>query len=54
MITNNNIQKIEGMTEWLEAVPYDVTRNSLYAAADLYGECDEGASLAECYDSRVY
>ena len=54
MITNNNIQKIEGMTEWLEAVPYDVTRNSLYAAADLYGECDEGASLAKCYDSRVY
>ena len=54
MITNYNIQKIEGMTEWLEAVPYDVTRDSLYAAADLYGEYDESASLDECYDSRVY
>ena len=37
MIINKNLQQIEGMREWLESVPFDVTRTSLYAAHDLYG-----------------
>ena len=61
MITNKNLQEIEGMREWLESVPYDVTHRSLYNAHTLYegyipsvDEEADKASFAECYDSRVY
>ncbi len=46
------------MAEWLKAVPYDVTRKSLYTADDLYGDYEpqenDKASFANCFDSRVY
>ncbi len=61
MITNSQLQQVEGMREWLEAVPFEVTRSSLYSAADLYkgyepsdDEEADKASYATCYDSRVY
>ena len=61
MVINKNLQEIEGMKEWLEAVPYDVTRTRLYDGADLYmgyvPSTDEEAdnmSYIHCYDSKVY
>ncbi len=49
------------MTAWLNEVPYDVTRRSLYSANDLYkgyepsdDETEDKTSFANCYDSRVY
>ena len=61
MIINKNLQQIEGMREWLESVPFDVTRTSLYAAHDLYGgyqpsddEEEDWASYVNCYDRKVY
>ena len=61
MIKNNNLQEMQGMTEWLKAVPYDVTRRSLYHAEDLYegyepstDEDTDRASFANCYDNQVY
>ena len=61
MVINKNLQEIEGMKEWLEAVPYDVTRTRLYDGADLYmgyvPSADEEAdnmSYIHCYDSKVY
>ena len=61
MISNSRFLQTEGMAEWLTTVPYDVTRRTLYNAADLYegyepsanAEADR-ASFAQCYDSRVY
>lgn len=61
MISNEDMQRMEGLKEWLDAVPYDVTRNQLYSAADLYegyepspDEEADKASYAHCYDNRVY
>lgn len=61
MITNKDLQEIQGMTEWLKAVPYDVTRRSLYDAEQLYqgyepsaDEETDKASYANCYDHQVY
>jgi len=61
MITTTDFQEIEGMIDWLKDVPFDVTRDRLYCADDLYRgyepsadvEADK-ASCADCYDGRVY
>ena len=55
MITKN-FNELTGIKEYLEAVPYDVTRDELYSAADLYQgfEADIEDSINNCYDSRVY
>lgn len=61
MISKNNIEEIDDMLDWLMDVPFDVTRQSLYSASDLYAGYQPSAdeetdkkSYAECYDSRVY
>ncbi|MCR5180383.1 MAG: hypothetical protein K6C30_04110 [Bacteroidaceae bacterium] len=60
MITSLNFHTLEGATEWMSQVPFDLTRQELYSASDLYGdfESDDEAlsqtSLATCYDSLVY
>jgi len=61
MISNQHFQEMNGMAEWLKAVPYDVTRQGLYTADELYGdyvssddEAADQASFANCFDSRVY
>ena len=62
MISNPELAKIDGLLEWLRAVPYEVLRHKqLYNAEELYGgyepsddEEKDRASFADCYDSRVY
>lgn len=55
MITKN-FNELTGIKEYLEAVPYDVTRDELYSAADLYQgfKAEIEDSINDCYDSRVY
>ena len=45
MISNEDMQRMEGLKEWLDAVPYDVTRNRLYSAADLYEGYEPSTAL---------
>ena len=56
MITNDNLQEIEGVVAHLKSVPFDVTVGGLYSAAQLYHgyepECPQ--SYEECYDQHVY
>ena len=62
MITTPNFEKMEGLVEWLRAVPFEVLRDGgLYNAEELYqgyvpstDEEEDRASFAQCYDSRVY
>ena len=56
MITTTDFNELKGIREYLMAVPYDVTRRSLYNAADLYrgyNYTDE-QTFSTCYDSKVY
>ena len=62
MISNPDFEKMDGVLEWLRAVPYEVLRHGrLYNAEELYqgyepsaDEEKDRASFANCYDSRVY
>lgn len=56
MITNTNLSSIEAVVDYLRAVPFDVSRNSLYTAAELYDgyRPDVPATFGECFDTRVY
>lgn len=62
MISNPDLEKVDGLIEWLKTVPYDVLRHGqLYSAGELYkgyepstDEEKDKASFAACYDSRVY
>ena len=40
MITRPDYHEIEAIGDYLSRVPYDVTRTSLYSAADLYDRCN--------------
>ena len=57
MISKPDFKEIEAVGEYLQEVPYDVTRATLYTASDLYDAydaCDAQASMQRCYDARVY
>lgn len=62
MISNPEFNKVDGLVEWLRAVPYEVLRHGrLYTAEELYRGYEPSAdvvkdrvSFAGCYDSRVY
>lgn len=56
MITSTDFDELQGVMKVLKAVPYDVTRRTLYTAADLYEGYDPEVpgSFATCFDSRVY
>ena len=62
MITNPDYEKMDGLADWLRAVPYEVLRHGqLYNAGELYrgyepsaDEAQDRASFDNCYDSRVY
>lgn len=56
MIKSSNQRDMDAIGEYLERVPYDVSRVSLYGASDLYAgyRPDNPDSFAQCYDSRVY
>ena len=46
----------QSIADYLRDVPYDVTRSSLYNAADLYQgfNPDDVATFDTCYDTRIY
>lgn len=62
MISNPDFENVDGLLEWLRAVPYEVLRHGrLYNAEELYqgyepsiNEEEDRASFVQCYDSRVY
>ena len=54
--TPATLKQLEGLTEYLKSVPYDVTRKSLYSADELYAGFDRNdpQSFETCFDTRVY
>ncbi|MBQ9584857.1 MAG: hypothetical protein IJR20_02535 [Muribaculaceae bacterium] len=61
MITTKDFKGVEGIIDWLDEVPYDVTRDSLYNAHDLYQGYEpssdvqaDKSSYSNSYDGRTY
>lgn len=56
MITSTNFNRLNGTVAYMEAVPFDVTRDALYSAADLYQgfQADDESTWDATYDSKVY
>ena len=56
MITSPDFNEINALIAYLKQVPYDVSRNQLYGASELYEgfNADDEASFQHCFDSRVY
>lgn len=56
MITRPDYHEIEAIGDYLAQVPYDVTRASLYSAADLYDKFNpsQPQSIEGCYDTITY
>ena len=61
MITTKDYKDVNGIIDWLDEVPYDVTRDKLYSADELYqGYVPSGdpevdkESYCDCYDGRTY
>lgn len=56
MITTTGYEELKEAMDFLEQVPFDVTRKSLYSADELYeGFCpDDESSYENCFDSKVY
>jgi predicted Rossmann-fold nucleotide-binding protein len=61
MITSKDFKDIDGIIDWLDEVPYNVTRRSLYNASDLYLGYEPSsdaqtdmASYSNCYDGMTY
>ena len=56
MLTNTDLSSIEAVVSYLRAVPFDVSRNSLYTAAELYAgyRPEEPDTFDTCFDTQVY
>ena len=56
MITATGFNELKDTVRYLEEVPYDVTRKTLYTAAELYEgfNPDNEKSYSKCFDSKVY
>ena len=56
MITAAGYEELKDMLAYLEQVPFDVTRKSLYSAAELYEgfNADDEDSYSTCFDNKVY
>lgn len=56
MISRPDFDEMHGIRMHLEAVPYDVSRKSLYTASELYAgyDPDHDETFEGCYDSVVY
>lgn len=56
MISEKDFNKMAAVMEYLKQVPFDVGREELYSARDLYKGYDlnENGSFGTCYDSLVY
>lgn len=56
MISDKDFSKMATVMDYLKQVPFDVGREELYSARDLYKGYDlnENGSFGTCYDSLVY
>jgi predicted Rossmann-fold nucleotide-binding protein len=56
MITAAGYEELKDVVSYLEQMPFDVTRKSLYTAAELYDgfNPDDETSYSDCYDNKVY
>lgn len=56
MITATGFDELKDTVRYLEEVPFDVTRKTLYTATELYEgfRHDDEDSYRECFDSKVY
>ena len=56
MISGKDFSQVAEVTEYLQQVPFEVTRNRLYSAQELYEGYDPlvNGSFESCYDSQVY
>ena len=56
MISSKNFNELNGTISYMESVPYDVTRQQLYSACELYQgyHPDDETSFSSCYDTLVY
>ena len=56
MISDKDFNKMAAVMDYLKQVPFDVGREELYSARDLYKGYDlnENGSFGTCYDSLVY
>ena len=56
MISSTGFNELKDTVRYLEEVPFDVTRKTLYTAAELYdGFCpDDEKSYNDCFDNKVY
>ena len=56
MIKQTDTQKLDQLVDYMKAVPFDVSRDTLYSARELYEGFDpkDDLSYATCYDQRVY
>ena len=61
MITTKDFNEVDDILDWLDEVPFDVTRKRLYCADDLYRGYEpssdalaDKASYHSCYDGMTY
>ena len=56
MISDKNFHQLNGTIAYMDSVPYDVTRRTLYSPYELYDgfRRDDVSSLSTCYDTLVY
>lgn len=56
MITANGFSELKETIQYLEKVPFDVTRTALYTASELYNgfDPDDEGSYCDCFDAIVY
>ena len=56
MISEKNFNQLNGTIAYMESVPYDVTRHTLYSPHELYAgfRRDDLSSFSTCYDTLVY
>ena len=56
MITSTEYEELKDVMAYLEQVPFDVSRTSLYSPAELYEGFDpnDENSYSECFDNKVY
>ena len=56
MITSTEYEELKDVLAYLEQVPFDVSRKSLYHPAELYEgfDPDDECSFSKCFDSMIY
>ena len=56
MITETDIKRFEKTFDYLKQVPYDICKETLYTALELYNgyNPDNADSFKTCFDTKVY